>query len=300
VNGTLEYAGSYGVVNQASGTVTLLPRIGQVISRGDVLYRVVGKPVVLLYGPVPAFRALKEGMTGKDVRQLNENLVALGYATSAVLDPGSAHFGWETKYALERLQDGLHIKKTGTLELGQAVFLPRPLRVTKVMATLGAAVAPGAVVAQASSNTRRVKVDLDAAQQSSVKPGDRVAITLPNGHTTPGAVTSVGRVATSDGSSGTPKVPVYIAPRHPRDTGTLDQAPVSVQITTASVKSAFVVPVDALLALAGGGYAVEAVGAGGVHHLVPVTLGIFDDADGLVQVSGSRLAAGQRIVVPSA
>jgi hypothetical protein len=54
-----------------------------------------------------------------------------------------------------------------------------------------------------------------------------------------------------------------------------------------------------LLALAGGGYAVEVVDAGGLHHLVPVTLGIFDDASGHVQVSGAGLGAGQRVVVPS-
>jgi peptidoglycan hydrolase-like protein with peptidoglycan-binding domain len=299
VNGMLQYAGSYSVVNQARGTATLLPRVGQVIARGDVLYRVLGKPVVLLYGPVPAFRALKEGMTGKDVRQLNQNLIALGYATSAALNPDSPYFGSETKYALEQLQAALHVRQTGALELGQAVFLPRAARVTRLMATLGAPVAPGTPVMQASSNTRRVKVELDAAQQTSVRPGDRVTITLPNGRTTPGVVTSVGRVAKSSGSSGSPKVPVYIAPRHPRATGTLDQAPVSVQITTANVRRAFVVPVDALLALAGGGYAVEAVDAGGVHHLVPVRLGLFDDADGLVQVSGSGLAAGRRVVVPS-
>jgi hypothetical protein len=297
VSGTLEYAGTYSVVNQASGTATWLPHTGEAIGRGGVLYRVAGKPVVLLFGRVPAFRALKQGMTGKDVRQLNANLVALGYGSE--LDPGSAYFSSATKYALEQFQAALHVKKTGTLDLGQAVFLPRPVRITKVMATLGTAVQPGGVVAQASSTTRRVEVQLDASQQSSVKPGDRVLITLPDGRTTPGLVTAVGKVASTAGGSSSPKVPVYVAPRHPKATGTLDKAPVSVEITTASVKDALVVPVDALLARSGGGYAVEAVGAGGVHRLVPVTLGLFDDADGLVQVTGSRLAAGQRIVVPS-
>jgi hypothetical protein len=32
---------------------------------------------------------------------------------------------------------------------------------------------------------------------------------------------------------------------------------------------------------------------------VPVDLGLFDDADGLVQVLGSGLKAGQRVVVPA-
>jgi len=72
-----------------------------------------------------------------------------------------------------------------------------------------------------------------------------------------------------------------------------------VTITTGSVRSALVVPIDALLAEAEGGYAVEVVGAHAEHRLVPVSLGLFDDADGLVQVSGPTLAAGQRVVVPA-
>jgi hypothetical protein len=61
------------------------------------------------------------------------------------------------------------------------------------------------------------------------------------------------------------------------------------------------VPVAALLARSGGGYAVEVVGTGtsAANHLVQVSLGVFDDAGGLVQVSGSGLAAGQKVVVPS-
>jgi hypothetical protein len=80
--------------------------------------------------------------------------------------------------------------------------------------------------------------------------------------------------------------------------GHLDQAPVEVAITTGSVASALVVPVDALLARAGGGYAVEVTGAGG-QHLVRVTPGLFDDAAGLVQVTGAGLSDGQHVVVPA-
>ena len=85
----------------------------------------------------------------------------------------------------------------------------------------------------------------------------------------------------------------------PGATGTLDQAPVQVAITTDAAKDVLVVPVTALVALAGGGYAVEVVDPDGTHRLVAVSLGLFDDAQGLVQVSGSGLAAGQRVVVPS-
>jgi multidrug efflux pump subunit AcrA (membrane-fusion protein) len=72
-----------------------------------------------------------------------------------------------------------------------------------------------------------------------------------------------------------------------------------VSITTATVDHALVVPVNALLALASGGYAVEEVASDGTHRLVPVELGLFDDADGLVQVTGTGLRPGRRIVVPA-
>jgi multidrug efflux pump subunit AcrA (membrane-fusion protein) len=92
---------------------------------------------------------------------------------------------------------------------------------------------------------------------------------------------------------------VNITLKNPQDAGSLDQAPVRVQITTSGVNNALIVPVTALLPQTGGGYAVETVDARVVHHLVPVTLGLFDDADGLVQVISKQLSAGQAIVVPS-
>ena len=92
VSAILGYADSYSVVNQAQGTVTSLPAVGQVTTQGQVLYEVSGAPVVLLYGSTPAYRALSEGMTGADVEELNADLVALGYVTSAELSPTSDEF----------------------------------------------------------------------------------------------------------------------------------------------------------------------------------------------------------------
>jgi hypothetical protein len=242
-------------------------------------------------------------VTGPDVQELNADLVALGYVTSAELSPTSDEFGYWTKVGVEKLQAALGVTQDGTLALGQAVFLPSAARVTAVSATLGAGAQPGPVLT-ASSTSRVVTVALDATQQAQVKVGDQVTITLPNGQTTPGVVSSVGTVATTPSGSGgggssTPTVTVEVTPTDSTATGSLDQAPVQVAITTASASNALVVPVNALLSLASGGYAVEEVSSAGVHHLVPVTLGLFDDADGMVQVSGSGLAAGQHVVVPS-
>jgi multidrug efflux pump subunit AcrA (membrane-fusion protein) len=102
----------------------------------------------------------------------------------------------------------------------------------------------------------------------------------------------------SDSSDTSPTITVLVDPTDSAATGTWDEAPVNVTVTTGSVSNVLVVPVDALLVKSGGTYAVEVVGADGARHLVPVTLGLFDDADGLVQVSGSELSAGQRVVVP--
>jgi hypothetical protein len=295
VSATLGYAGSYQVAGHGGGAITWLPEAGRVIRQGQVLYRVGnGTPVFLLYGRVPAWRALSEGMHGADVRQLNRALVALGCATRAQLDPASKYFTTETAYALKKLQARLGLPRTGTLALGQAVFLPSAIRVTTVPASLGAPAA-GAVFA-ATSARHVVTIALDAAQQSQVKTGDKVTITLPTGRATPGVVASVGKVATTGNN---PTITVTVTLNHPKAAGALDQAPVTVSITTASAPNALVVPVGALLARAAGGYAVEEVSPGGRHHLVPVTLGLFDDAAGLVQVSGPGLAAGQRIVVPA-
>ena len=303
VNATLGYADSYTVTGKGSGTLTWLPSSGQVISQGQVLYKTGnGSPVVLLYGAVPDWRAMSVGTTGADVSQLNHDLVRLGNADSAdIAALGWDYFSWETSAGVEHLQSDLGVSSPpGSLSLGQVVFEPAALRISQVTGSLGGP-ASGPVL-NAASDEHVVTIALDAAQQSEVKAGDTVSITLPDGKTTPGTVSSVGTVATTSSGSGgagsTPTIPVTVQLTHPLAAGNLDQAPVTVNITTGSVKNVLAVPVGALLARSSGGYAVEVVGAGSTRRLVPVGTGLFDDADGLVQVSGA-LRPGQRVVVPA-
>ncbi|WP_171064397.1 peptidoglycan-binding protein [Actinomadura soli] len=307
-SGTLSYAAHgdgtpYAVVNQAKGIYTWVPGEGKEIGCGKTLYRVDERPVVLICGGTPAFRALSVGDEGREVRDLNANLVKLGYAEKSELDPGSDRYGSETAEAVAGLQDKLGVEETGRLDLGDAVFLPGPLRVTKATAKAGTRAAPGAQAAQATTARRQVTVELDPGQQSQVKVGDRARITLPDNRTTPGRVTRIGTVAKTgadekDSSGAT--IPVYITLTRPKDAGKLDEAPVRVQITTDGVEKALIVPVTALMGRAGGGYVVEVADPAGGRgrRLVPVTLGMFDNDTGLVQVSGS-LAAGDHVVVPA-
>ena len=302
LEGTLAYAGAYTILGQAPGTVTWLPDAGQVVENGEVLYRVNGAPVVLLYGATPDYRVLAADMRGVDVAQLNRDLVALGYEDSRDVDASWDEFSWATTSAVEKLQHHFGVDGTGRLPLGAVVFLPTAARVTSLAANLGGP-ATGAVMT-ATSTARIVNVALDADLQSEIKAGDHVMITLPDNSTTPGTVTALGRVATippnnSGGNTdGSPTLPLTIQPSHPATTGSLDQAPVVVSIIDQTVTGVLAVPVNALLALAGGAYAVEAVAGDGLHRLVRVTPGLFDDAAGMVEVSGSGLAAGQRVVVP--
>jgi Putative peptidoglycan binding domain/HlyD family secretion protein len=283
---------------EAAAAYTMLPSAGTVIRRGKALYAVDGQPVLLLYGRVTAWRAFRSGMApGRDVAELNANLRALGYGRGL----GGDSFTAATRQAIFALQAAHRLAQTGVLQLGSVVFKAGPVRVTSVTPTLGQALQAGPVLS-VSSTRHAVAVKLDAAQQAEVKVGDPVTITLPDNTTTPGRVSSVGKVASSSGgdSDSGPTIDVQVRLAHQAAAGQLVQAPVSVSITTASVKNALVVPVNALLALAGGGgYAIEVVDAARVHRLVPVTLGLFDDAEGLVQVSGSGVKAGQRVVVPA-
>jgi hypothetical protein len=282
-----------------SSTYTELPTVGQVVGRGRELFAIGGQPVVLLYGSVTPWRAFAPGMTpGEDVEQLNANLDALGYGHGLQGD----NFTGATEAAVLRLQSAVGLTPSGQLPVGSVVFQPGALRVTGVTPDLGATVAPGQAVVSVTLLARQIQVALDSSLQSDVKVGDVVSIVMPNNATLPGTVTYVGTVATvpsANNGGGNPTITVDIAPNDPAATGTLDQLPVEVWITEGTADNALVVPVDALLALAGGGYAVEAVGAGHVHHLVGVSLGLFDDADGLVQVSGPGIVAGMQVVVPN-
>jgi hypothetical protein len=302
VAATLGYAGSYSVTGQGGGTLTALPSPGQVISQGQALYQTGnGSPVVLLYGTVPAWRPMLGGITGADVSQLNHDLVALGDGSSeAVAAAGWDYYSVETVYGVQQLEEHLGVSAgSGSLSLGHVVFEPAAIRVAQVTGRLGGP-ASGPVL-MATSDTHVVTIALEASQQSEVRAGDKVSVTLPDGTSTPGRVSQVGTVATTstsgDGTT-TTTIPVQVALSDPAAAGTLDQAPVTVNITTATAHDVLAVPVSALLAHSPGGYVVEVAGADGTRRYVPVTPGIFDDSAGLVQVTG-MLSPGQRVVVAS-
>jgi peptidoglycan hydrolase-like protein with peptidoglycan-binding domain len=261
---------------------------------------------------------------GPDIAQLQRNLAVLGF------DPGPADgaFGWSTQAAVERWQYSRGQVVTGALPLGTVAFVPGPLRVTTAALADGSPVATGVTVLSGTSVTPVVSLWLTVGGPV-VKPGDQVLVTLPDGTTTvPGHVATVGQVAStaqgagsggsgsgggsagsgsadsgssagadgsSEGGSGGAAFPVTIAIAEPRVPDGLDQAPVQVAITQQRDAGVLAVPVTALVALPGGGYAVTEDGP--AHQVIPVTTGLFDDATGLVEVSGRGLSAGLSVEV---
>jgi hypothetical protein len=249
------------------------------------------RPVLLLCGTVPAYRALDVGDAGQDVRQLNRNLHVRGDAFTA-----------KTEKALEALQRRKGVHVTGALALGDAVFLPEAVRIAKVTGQLGGSAQPGAQALNATSDTLHVQVNLDPSDQGQVKRGDRAQITLPGNTTLAGKVEGFGRVAETPADQGSSAadatIPTYISLDDPGKARGLDKAPAGVVITTAGVDDALSVPVTALVGKSGGGFAVEVVRAGEQRDLVAVHVGLFDTAGGRVQVDGD-IREGDRVVVPS-
>jgi peptidoglycan hydrolase-like protein with peptidoglycan-binding domain len=301
VAGTLGYGDTETLYAKGPGTVTALREPGRVVERGEALCWVDGRPVTLMYGRVPMWRRLDASSPGgRDIRQLERNLVALGHDPDRDIDIDNK---WDsaTTAAVKRWQEDKGLPKTGSVEQGQIAFLPGPRRIGELKTTVGAVLQPGAEVFDTSATTRIVSVDLEADKQSLVKEGDKVQVELPDGSTVDGWISSVGKVAESEqdpqtGEQSDPTIPLEIRLVAGAKTGDLDETPVEVSVQKERAENALTVPVSALLALAEGGYAVEVVGAGGSTRLVRLEPGLY--ADGIVEVSGKGIRKGMKVVVP--
>jgi hypothetical protein len=300
LDGTLGYGDTSQLALSAQGTVTWLPPEGSVVDRGQSVAEVDDRVVPLLFGDRPLWRELGSGVEdGPDVELVEANLVALAVVTA---DELTVDQEWTsaTTDALEEWQDALGLDDTGRLAPGAVAVQPGAIRVAAHVAELGGQA--GGPILEVAGTTRQVTVDLEATRQGMVAVGQTVDVELPDGTVVPGTVASVGTVAeTPEGSENdptadtTPTIEVTVSLNDPAAAGALDQAPVTVSVVTSAAQGITAVPVDALLALAEGGYAVERPVVGGGTKLVPVEIGAF--ADGWVQVTGD-LAEGDDVVVP--
>ena len=264
------------VINRARGTYTELPAAGDKADCGDVLYRVDEHPVLLLCGTVPAYRDLHAGDDGQGrvAAQPQPAQARLPRRAGAVFTP-------RTERALSRRSSTARAwrRRAGSAPATRS-SCPQAVRIAKVTGELGGAARPGAQVAQATSDTLGVQVDLDPSAAGRGEAGDRARITLPGIKTVNGRVARLGRVAESagkDGGAADATIPASVTPRRSVE-GARARPGARSRWTSrpGGWTSALSVPVTALVGRSGGGFAVEVVRAGGRRELVAVKLGLFD------------------------
>jgi hypothetical protein len=287
-----------------AGTLTWLPAVGATVVRGQNLYEVGDQPVPLFYGAQPLYRHLAAGCSGEDVREVEDNLLALGFGTPVGL-VADGNFTTADAAAVRAWQAAIRAPVTGEIDLGALVMLPAAVRVAALHGALGGAYAPGQPVLDVTDTAHVVTVDLDTTLAAGVKVGDTVTVQLPGAGTpATGKVTAVSAAAQApnqqQGQGGPLRatLPVTVHLDDPAAGGALDQVPVRVSITDQVRRNVLAVPVTALVARSDGTFAVLLVKPSG---RVPVTvrMGIFGDG-GLVEVSGAGLAAGDLVEVPQA
>jgi peptidoglycan hydrolase-like protein with peptidoglycan-binding domain len=293
-DGTLEYGRPLTVKSSAAGTVTRLVDQEATVERGDELYRVDERPVILLYGAVPMYRDVAPGDFGVDVRQLETNLAKLGYEGFTVDGAYTA----STAAAVRAWQSDTGAEQSGTVARRDVVFLPAGGRVDALNVSVGDVVRPGAPLLDITGNDQIVNFEADLDDRERFAVDTKVAVVLPGRQEIRGTVsaTRVVKVASGGSSEGLGggeadrEAIVQVEVALARAPDELVGTPVEVIVATDRRADVLLVPVSALLALAEGGYGLEVVREDGTTKIVRVDTGLF--ANGKVEVRGAGIADG--------
>ena len=197
--GTLDFADPQPLLAGLSGTITGIPRIGDVIGRGRRFYRVDNLPIVLMLGAVPAWRPFSAAMTeGPDVTQLEKNLASLGFFDQRP----NPRYDWVTREAVRDWQQSLGMPRTGEIDPGRIIFAPAAVRVAAITVALGTRVNPGTPVLTTTSRAKIVTVRLPVGDQQLAVDGTTVKIRLPTGPRSTGVISHVDTPTETDDPDG--------------------------------------------------------------------------------------------------
>jgi peptidoglycan hydrolase-like protein with peptidoglycan-binding domain len=302
------------MTSAGSGIVTWVPDLGEVVTRGQPLFRVNNIPVVLLYGSIPPWRSFSSGMSsGPDILELQDNLLSLGFGRrfGLIANGRYSHADAEAAAGFAKAE-GLS-GAPGTLAFGSVVFEPGPIVVTGYATSLGGSVSPGALVLQVEGSTLQVLSQIDASQVGEVHVGTVASVTLATGQVPVMArVSAIAAVppagsgsgssssiasgpAQGNGQSSYVTLRLETQPHAPPPQGST----VAVELQVVVLRDVFVVPVTALVALLGGGYALQVDDGRGHSHLMAVSVGLIDDVGDLAQVVSPHLRNGLEVEAPS-
>lgn len=166
-----------------AGLITTLPLRNAQFKEGDVLLTVSGRPVFVVGGEIPAFRDLVPGISGDDVRQLEQALKRLGYdpgpidgifdhQTSAAVAKWYSSAGWEPFGPTVE-----QIARVGKLEQELAVAVNNKLAAADAVASAAGAANTARVNAEHANKVAAAEllssfgpmVDPDKAQRQAIQ-----------------------------------------------------------------------------------------------------------------------------------
>jgi peptidoglycan hydrolase-like protein with peptidoglycan-binding domain len=281
-------------VEQGQETITRLPDQGETVERSDELYWVNERPITLLLGAIPMYRNLAPGDSGPDVKQLEANLAKLGYDGFTA----DNQYTSSTATTVRNWQDDIGAEVTGVVSRASVVFMPERGLVDSIHVAIGDAVSPGTPILDITGTEQVVSLDVEVDDRDLVEVDTEVTVVLPDGSEVAGTVTSLNVVeaepppgAAEDAASADTEpivdVEVTLAKAAAKE---FVGAPVDVIVGVGKRTDVLTVPVNALLALAEGGYGLEVVADDGTTEIVAVDTGLF--ADARVEVRGAGITEG--------
>jgi hypothetical protein len=284
LEGELGFGEATTVSSAAAGVVTWVPKEGARVQPGQRLYAVDAEPTMLLRGSVPAYRDLDRGTEGPDVEQLETALRSMGYGSGLTVDE---EYTSATARAVKEWEGDLdRDDPDGVVELGEVRFGTSAVRVESVTAGIGSQVQVGGAALEVTGTARVVAAQLAADRSGELPVGTTASLDLPGAAEATGTVRAIGTEVHEDASNpdADPTVDVTITLDDASAAAGLDNGAVTATVERSRTDDVLAVPVPALLALAGGGYALEVRGRGGASTLVAVKVGTV--AGGWAEVDG--------------
>lgn len=294
-NAEVTYGEQWTLPLTVQGTVTRRNTQGTVIEPGQPIIWINDRPVILASGEVPLYRELKRetirrpGMkaaplSGADVKQLQEFLIAGGYTADNKLEANGV-FDRATQTGVKAWQEANNLDQTGIVTNTQLVFLPTNVRIQSEPRVGGAFES-----ITVTNPEQEIVVTTSRRDAGYLETGSTVEIGLGADAPVTGKVTETKDVRNSDGGGSSVQVTVTATRPLPADAQR-----VTVTGSGDSVENALTVPVRSLVALAEGGYAVEVQTQGSGTELRRVEIG--DIIEGFAVVAGD-VNEGDKIVVP--
>ena len=272
---------------------------------------------ILLFGQIPAWREIKLGVTpGLDIKQLKHNLVMLGYGSESPINESSEIVTAPTMQSIKNLHADLGLNSTGTLSLGDVVFLPGKsiVQYNSNFPSIGTVANPNTVVLsllpieeESLSNNalnssyykslQKVSTTIPVVNKELIEINSQVKIELPNEVEVYGSVSEIGKIAIvpQGNQSGDPYLEVSITINDDKSFPEWTGADVTVYVTREIASGVMAVPITSLVSLLRGGYGLEVV-TDNATQLVPVEVGMY--SDGWVEISSEYIQTGVQVMNP--